>query len=152
MKTFKLIWKTGESEIAKGINIRDAFTNKGYSYSAIKSLDYYEELREEQIPICPICLSDDIKFETKTGNGKCNNCNHESNEDEFIITYKTSTDKPLPIKEVNFDSLIEDWDQIKNAVAGEVQQHLVENIESFIKMIGRSSNFSYLAHKRLSDV
>jgi len=47
MKFFKLYWLTGKEEIIKGVNIADAFTHAGYSAGAIRALDWYDPIEEE---------------------------------------------------------------------------------------------------------
>ncbi len=49
MKKFKLYWLcAGKTEIVKGKDIAEAFTNAGYSAGAIKALDWYEEVTEDE--------------------------------------------------------------------------------------------------------
>ena len=46
-KTFILYWLDGKEETVKGRSIREAFTNAGYGAGALRALDYYKELKEE---------------------------------------------------------------------------------------------------------
>lgn len=43
MKKFTLFWLTGRTEIVEGITINDAFKRKGFGYTAIRVLQFFEE-------------------------------------------------------------------------------------------------------------
>ena len=49
MKKYKLYWLSAEPQIVEGANIVDAFTKAGYSAGAVRALDWFEEIKEEQI-------------------------------------------------------------------------------------------------------
>lgn len=49
MKTFCLYWSDGEEETICGESISDAFTKAGYGVGAIRALDYYKELTDEEV-------------------------------------------------------------------------------------------------------
>ena len=59
MKAFKLHWLDGNTELASGETIADAFSKAGYGASAIKVLDWYEELNKSLIP--GVLSEEDIK-------------------------------------------------------------------------------------------
>lgn len=42
MKKFILYWLDGKAEVVVGDTITEAFTNAGYSNSAMKALDFYD--------------------------------------------------------------------------------------------------------------
>ena len=49
MKKYKLYWMiAGKTEIIEGANIVDAFTRAGYSAGAVRALDWYEEVTEDE--------------------------------------------------------------------------------------------------------
>ena len=45
MKTFRLYWLDGKTEIVEGETIAKAFSNAGYGGGAIRALDYYKEVK-----------------------------------------------------------------------------------------------------------
>ena len=45
MKTFRLFWIGGSVELIKGDDIADAFRKAGYGAGAVRSLDWYEEVK-----------------------------------------------------------------------------------------------------------
>lgn len=45
MKTFKLHWLDGKTELIKGNTIASAFTSAGYGAGALRALDWYEEIK-----------------------------------------------------------------------------------------------------------
>lgn len=47
LKTYKLYWLDGKTEIIYGFSISDAFTEAGYGAGALKALDYYKELNRK---------------------------------------------------------------------------------------------------------
>lgn len=46
-KQFKLHWLDGKIELVEGIDIADAFSKAGYGAGAIRALDYFEEVGNE---------------------------------------------------------------------------------------------------------
>lgn len=49
MKTFCLYWSDGTEETISGVTIYDAFIKAGYNTDDIRALDYYDELKDEEI-------------------------------------------------------------------------------------------------------
>jgi hypothetical protein len=47
MKSYKLTWNDGHTEIIKGASIDDAFMRAGYGGGALRSLDHWEEVKNE---------------------------------------------------------------------------------------------------------
>lgn len=48
LKYFVLNWGFGNTEIVKGYSISDAFMKAGYGGGAIRALDSYKEISEEE--------------------------------------------------------------------------------------------------------
>ena len=49
MKKFKFIWKgSGEEQIGEGYDVADAFRRLGYGGEAIRALEAYREVEEEE--------------------------------------------------------------------------------------------------------
>ncbi len=44
MAKYKLYWLDGSIEVVEGKDIKDAFTRAGYGASAIRGLEYYEDI------------------------------------------------------------------------------------------------------------
>jgi len=47
-KRFRLHWLSGDTEVTEGHNIAHAFSRAGYGGGAIRALDWYEEIKEEE--------------------------------------------------------------------------------------------------------
>ena len=48
MKKFKLYWLDGTTEIIKGRDAVDAFNSAGIGAGALRALDYYEEVKQNE--------------------------------------------------------------------------------------------------------
>lgn len=48
MRRFKLYWLDGKVEIVEGNDIADAFTKTGYGAGAIRALDWYKEITDNE--------------------------------------------------------------------------------------------------------
>lgn len=50
-KMFRLYWLNGQTEVVKGTDVTDAFTNRGYGQGAVHALDFYNTIENEQTPL-----------------------------------------------------------------------------------------------------
>ena len=50
LRRFRLYWLDGKTEIVEGDGPADAMNRAGYGGGAVRALDYYEEINEEDRP------------------------------------------------------------------------------------------------------